>query len=106
VIEPILGLLDPRPVQERVPLRRPRFTASEVLILNELVNRSPRSVTRRRLVQLLQRHSSRYYPITDPALQAHVKNLRAKLGEVARRPSMIVTTYDGGEPSYLYREEG
>lgn len=95
---------------DRVPLRRPRFTASEILILNELVNRSPKPVTARRLQKLLQGYSSRSYPITPDTTRQHIANLRAKLGEQSRKPTLIVTVYvehpnGGPELAYRYSEE-
>jgi DNA-binding response OmpR family regulator len=97
------------PAYERIPLRRPRFTTSEVIILNELVNAAPKPVTLRRLHKLLSGYSRRPYPITNDAIRTHVVNIRAKLGEASRKPTAILTTHvetTKGEPelAYFYRE--
>jgi DNA-binding response OmpR family regulator len=98
------------PAYERIPLRRPRFTMSEVLIINELVNKSPEPVTLRRLHKILSGYSARPYPITDEAIKTHIANLRAKIGEVSRRPTALVTTHverPTGDPelAYFFRED-
>jgi DNA-binding response OmpR family regulator len=94
----------------RVPLRRPRLTVSEAIVLNELINRSPRPVTATRLQKLLSSYSRRPYPITSEAVKQHIVNLRAKLGEVSRRPTLIITLHvnhpnGGTELAYKFAED-
>jgi DNA-binding response OmpR family regulator len=94
---------------ERAPLRRPRFTATEVLILNELLNKSPDPVPVSSLVKLLRRYSGRLYLVYPSAVKQHVVNLRAKLGEASRQPTLIITLhvadeFGGTELAYQYRD--
>lgn len=87
--------------------RRPRLTRLEAIMLNELVNASPKPVTARRLATVAfwgQKHFS-----TDvETVKRTMCSLRAKLGEEARRPTQVVTLHiesktDGGIPELAYR---
>jgi DNA-binding response OmpR family regulator len=107
-VRSVLQVVDPARQFDRVPLRRPRLTASEVLILNEIINAAPRPITRTQLVKVLQRYSTRSYRIYETAITQHIVNLRAKLGEEAFNPNLIVSVYiervgGGTELAYLYK---
>jgi DNA-binding response OmpR family regulator len=98
------------PAYERIPLRRPRFTMSEVLIINELVNKSPEPVTLHRLWRLLNSYNGRQYEVTKDSIRVHIANIRAKIGEVSRKPTALVTTHverAKGDPelAYFFRED-
>jgi DNA-binding response OmpR family regulator len=105
----VLQVVDPARQFDRVPLRRPRLTASEVLVLNELINAAPRPVTRAQLMKVLQRYSSRHYPVYDTAVGQHIVNLRAKLGEEAYNPNLIVSVRleaPNGSTELAYKYQG
>jgi DNA-binding response OmpR family regulator len=104
----MINPVEPRTSLDHIPLRRPRFTTSEIIILNELMNKSPEPVTISRLKRLLQSHSSRLYPIYETAIGQHMSHLRAKLGEQSRHHTLIVSVHverrDGTvELAYMYR---
>lgn len=78
------------PMDRRVRiLHRPRFTSSEILLLNALINRAPDPVSVRELRQLLAPFSAAYP--TVQSIKQHVAHLRAKLGEPRRFPVQILS---------------
>ena len=75
-----------------VPIRyRPRFTATEAILLNLLVNASPRHVTTEEILRHLRRYSPHGMGIMESSLKQALVQLRAKLGEKAWDPQQIVT---------------
>lgn len=75
-----------------VPIRyRPRFTITEAIILNLLVNASPRHVTTDEILRQLRRYSPHGVGVMASSLKQAMVQLRAKLGEKAWDPQQIVT---------------
>lgn len=73
-----------------VPIkRRPRFTTSEAVVLNALVNAAPDTLT----ISTLREKVSPFSPYlpTRASIFRLVGSLRAKLGEKRYRPSQIVS---------------
>ena len=68
-----------------LPLRRARFTDTEIRILNALINAGGEPVTVRQLAHLVEGSVS--------SVNSHVYHLRMKLGEKRHAPAMIVNTY-------------
>ena len=77
----------------RVPLRRPRFTKTEAVILNELVNADGKPVTAAHLARLVDVKVSSVY--------AYICSIRAKLGEPAHNPQLILGDWNP-ENNYYY----
>jgi DNA-binding winged helix-turn-helix (wHTH) protein len=78
-----------------VPIRnRPRFTISEAVLLNALVNAAPEAVTIHDLCRRLAPFGfSLRFKRRDSVL-THISSLRAKLGDIRYRPQIIRTRYD------------
>jgi DNA-binding response OmpR family regulator len=75
-----------------VPIRyRPRFTTTEALILNTLVNAAPDPVSMEAIQRLLQRYSRHGMGIMESSVKQAMVQLRAKLGEKAYQPRQIVS---------------
>jgi DNA-binding response OmpR family regulator len=82
------------PLMPRVDIpitRRPRFTNSQAIILNTLVN-SQGPVDIKRLVRLVDQFLGREYQTTEQSIRSQIYQIRAKLGEEFRHPTQIVTT--------------
>jgi DNA-binding response OmpR family regulator len=71
--------------------RRPRFTASQAIILNTLVN-SQGPVDIKRLVRLVDQFLNREYQTTEQSIHSQIYQIRAKLGEESHHPTQIITT--------------
>jgi hypothetical protein len=77
---------------DRVPLRRPRFTNSEALILNTLINANGDVVTTRKLSLMIG--------VMEVSVKAYIGSLRSKLGEPKWAPRMIMTDWPCEENDY------
>lgn len=69
------------------------LTPYELLVLAELVRHPGHVLTR---LQLLEQLGDVAYEGYDRVIDQHIKNLRAKLGDDARRPRYIATVYGTG----------
>jgi hypothetical protein len=69
----------------RLPIRRPRFTRTEAVILNELVNANGQPVTATALARLTH--------VMRTSVGAYICSIRAKLGEPAYQPQFILTDW-------------
>jgi hypothetical protein len=76
----------------RVPLRRPRFSNVEAVILNMLVNADGKPVTARQL--------ARQTTCMPHAIGQRICAIRAKLGEPKYHPTLIVTEYVDFDDGY------
>jgi len=101
VLERAGGALVIDATRRRVTLegRQLHLTESEFRLLQTLARFPGRVYTRGELVERLQGCDFEPYERT---IDAHVKNLRRKLGENARAPRLIVTVYGRG---YTFAEE-
>jgi DNA-binding response OmpR family regulator len=69
----------------RVPFNRPRFTTSEAVLLNTLVNADGKVVTVVELARVLK--------VMQSSVYSYIGSLRAKLGEPAYQPRLILTDH-------------
>ena len=70
-------------------IHRPRFTNSEILLLNRLINESPEPVFIDELRALLVPFGVGYP--TTASIKQHVTHIRAKLGEQRNHPVQIIS---------------
>jgi hypothetical protein len=77
---------------DRVPLRRPRFSNNEALILNTLINANGQTVSARKLALMTG--------VMRASVGSYICSLRAKLGEKAYAPSLIVTEWPSEDNGY------
>lgn len=81
------------PMDRRIRiLHRPRFTSSEILLLNALINRAPDPVSLGELRQLLAPFGVGYPTVAS--IQQHVVHIRGKLGEPRNNPVQVLTVKD------------
>ncbi len=90
--------------RQRPPARHPRrravdLTESEFRLLQALARFPGRVYTRSELVEQLQGMEFEPYERT---IDAHIKNLRRKLGDDARAPRLVLTVYGRG---YAFAED-
>ena len=98
-------VVDPARFECRLAGRPLRLTPTEFKLLEVLASSPGRVFTRLQLVERVQGYAFEGYERT---IDAHVKNLRQKLGDDPRRPRFIATVYgvgykfvSGGEQSEL-----
>lgn len=82
-------LISRRSIHDIEIKRRPRFTTSEAIILNALVNADGQPVALGRLRELVSAFSYGYP--TEASVKQHVGSLRAKLGETKFHPTQILS---------------
>jgi DNA-binding response OmpR family regulator len=87
-------MIAPRSLEglDRVPLRRPRFSNAEVVILNMLINANGETVQRKKLALATG--------VMEESVHAYIGMLRVKLGEPRYAPKMIITTWPCEENDY------
>lgn len=89
------------PDTSSVPIRfRPRFTMTEAMILNLLVNAAPQHVTIREIQHQLARFRRDKVPMMESSVKQTMVGLRAKLGERAWDPQQVVSVTE------LYQKPG
>lgn len=102
--------LVPTSFRDALPRRRPRFTTSEAVILNALVNAAPEPVSLASLQVRLRPFATNSYAhrvgITEASVRQHLVSIRAKLGDTKGRPDLIVSVLDEHRRLVGYRWVG
>lgn len=94
--EPTHPLTQPRALPDTATIRlryRPRFTTTEAVILNTLVNHSPDMVKLDDLRRIIGRSYINGMPVMESSVKQAMVNLRAKIGEKAWNPTQIRSVY-------------
>lgn len=78
---------------DQVPLKRPRFSNNEALILNILINANGQVVTARKLAMQTG--------IMTQSVSTYICAIRAKIGEPAYQPTMIITDWPSEKNGYM-----
>jgi DNA-binding response OmpR family regulator len=108
-----MGVMEQHPLlvdrHNDIPLyKRPRFTPTEILVLNALVNNAPYPITTTALVRVLRQLNTGFIP-TEGTIRSAIRTIRAKLGEERYKPVRIGTLYHcvgpDRETGYIYRDQ-